>query len=125
MHVTSISTLHETISHIQQIQLWPSARMQFLVELFGPTVVHDRGGPTTVEGRAHTYNFELSTTTPMISRSIAALGILANKWRIFCRPFDVGVVFCDSMVKACCVLHNYVRQKGVIHFMDTVYECPL
>jgi hypothetical protein len=29
------------------------------------------------------------------------------------------------MVKACCVLHNYVQQKDGIHFMDTMYECPL
>jgi hypothetical protein len=42
----------------------------------------------------------------------------------FYRPIDVGVEFCDSIVKACCVLHNYVRQKDSIHFMDTVYECP-
>jgi hypothetical protein len=23
------------------------------------------------------------------------------------------------------VLHNYIRQKDGIHFMDTAYECPL
>jgi hypothetical protein len=56
----------------------------------------------------------------MSSRSVAAFGILASKWRIFYRPIDVGVEFCDSMVKACCVLHNYVRHKDGIHFMDTV-----
>jgi hypothetical protein len=54
-----------------------------------------------------------------------AFGILANKWRIFYLPIDVGVEFCVSIVKACCVLHNYVQQKDGIHFMDTVYECPL
>jgi hypothetical protein len=54
-----------------------------------------------------------------------AFGILASKWRIFYLPIDVGVEFCDSIVKACCVLHNYVRQKDGIHFMDTVDECPL
>jgi hypothetical protein len=61
----------------------------------------------------------------MSSRSVAAFGILASKWRIFYRPIGVGVEFCDSMVKACCVLHNYVCQKDGIHFMDTVYEYPL
>jgi hypothetical protein len=61
----------------------------------------------------------------MSSRSVAAFGILASKWHIFYHPIGVGVEFCDSMVKACCVLHNYVRQKDGIHFMDTVYECPL
>jgi hypothetical protein len=43
----------------------------------------------------------------------------------FYRLIGVGVEFYDSMVKVCCVLHNYVRQKDGIHFMDTVYECPL
>jgi hypothetical protein len=43
----------------------------------------------------------------------------------FYSPIDVGVEFYDSMVKACCVLHNYVRQKDGIHFMDAVYECRL
>jgi hypothetical protein len=52
-------------------------------------------------------------------------GILASKWHIFYCPIDVGVEFCDSIVKASCVLNNYVRQKDGILFMDTVYECPL
>jgi hypothetical protein len=50
---------------------------------------------------------------------------ISRSFRHFYRPIGVGVEFCDSMVKACCVLHNYVRQKEGIHFMDTVYECPL
>jgi hypothetical protein len=54
-----------------------------------------------------------------------AFGILTSKLRIFYRPIDVGVEFCDSIVKACSVLHNYVRQNDRIHFMDTVYEYPL
>lgn len=54
-----------------------------------------------------------------------AFGILASKWRIFYRPIDVGVEFCDAIVKACCVLHNYVRIKDGVRFADTLYECPL
>jgi hypothetical protein len=54
-----------------------------------------------------------------------AFGILASKCRIFYHPVDVGAEFCDSIVKACCVLHNFVRQKDGIHFIDTVYLCPL
>ena len=53
------------------------------------------------------------------------IGILANKWRIFHRPLDVNIEFCDSIVKACCMLHNYVRIKDGIRFTDTCYECPL
>jgi hypothetical protein len=51
--------------------------------------------------------------------------ILANKWRIFHRPIDVKPEFCDCIIKACCVLHNYVRKNDGIQFDDTVYECPL
>ena len=36
-------------------------------------------------------------------------GILANKWRTFRRPIHVKPDFCD-IIKARCVLHNYVRK---------------
>ena len=52
-------------------------------------------------------------------------GILVNKWRIFYRPIDVKPDFCDNIVKACCVLQNYVRKYNGIQFDDTLYECPL
>lgn len=52
-------------------------------------------------------------------------GILSNKWRIFHRPMDVNIEFCDTIVMACCILHNYVRQKDGIQFTDTAYDCPL
>lgn len=52
-------------------------------------------------------------------------GILTNKWRIFHRALDVKLEFCDLIVKACCVLHNYVRSKDGIRFIDTAYECTL
>ena len=38
-------------------------------------------------------------------------GIMANKWRIFHSPLDVAPQFCDGIVKACCILHNFVRRK--------------
>jgi hypothetical protein len=34
-----------------------------------------------------------------------------NKWRIFHRAIDVYPVFCDVIVKTCCILHNFVRQR--------------
>jgi hypothetical protein len=37
--------------------------------------------------------------------------ILANQWRIYHRPVDLKPDFCDSISKACCVLHNYVRKN--------------
>ena len=52
-------------------------------------------------------------------------GILANKWKIFHRPIDANPDFCDKIIKACCVLHNYIWKKDGIQSDDTLYECPL
>lgn len=38
-------------------------------------------------------------------------GIFTNKWRIFHRPIDVGIDFVESIIKAACVLHNFVRTR--------------
>ncbi|XP_049766313.1 uncharacterized protein LOC126095580 [Schistocerca cancellata] len=47
-------------------------------------------------------------------------GILANKWRIFYRPLDVKLDVAESIVKTCCLLHNFVRDRDGIQFEDTV-----
>lgn len=54
-----------------------------------------------------------------------AFGIMANKWRILHRALDVELSFCDSIVKTCCILHNFVRERDGVIFEDTLYECPL
>jgi hypothetical protein len=38
-------------------------------------------------------------------------GILNNKWRIFQQPLNVSPEFLLDIVKACVVLHNYVRES--------------
>ena len=53
-----------------------------------------------------------------------AFGILCNKWRIFHRAIDVRPGFCDVIVKTCCILHNFVRQRDGFQFQDTLYGCP-
>ena len=50
-----------------------------------------------------------------------AFGILANKWRIFHRPLNVTPQFCDSIVKACCILHNFVRRNDGFELEDALY----
>lgn len=67
------------------------------------------------------FNYRLTRARRMVE---CAFGILANKWRIFHRPIDVNPEFCDSIVKAACVLHNFVRKKDGIRFEDTLYSCP-
>jgi len=44
---------------------------------------------------------------------------------MFCRPIFVKPYICESIIKAWCVLHVYVRKNDGIHFDDTLYECPL
>ena len=53
------------------------------------------------------YNYRLSRARRRVE---CTFGILANKWRIFHRSIDVKPDFCDNIVKACCVLHDYVRK---------------
>ena len=54
-----------------------------------------------------------------------AFGIVCNKWRIFHCAIDVCPDFCDVIVKTCCILHHFVRQRDGFQFQDTLYECPL
>jgi hypothetical protein len=49
---------------------------------------------------------------------------MSNKWRIFHRPIDVNVEFADSIVKTCCILHIFVRQRNGYNFEDSL-TCDL
>lgn len=68
------------------------------------------------------YSYRLTRARRMAE---CTFGILANKWRIFHHPIDVGIGFSDEIIKACCVLHNFVRKHDGIIFHDESYECPL
>jgi len=60
---------------------------------------------------------------PTIARRMAEW-ILGIYCRIFHRPIDVKPDSSD-IIKACCILQNYVRKNDCIQFDDTSYECPL
>ncbi len=62
------------------------------------------------------FNYRLSRARRNIE---CTFGILANKWRIFHRPMDTSVDVSETIVKACCVLHNYVRVRDGYQFQDT------
>lgn len=55
------------------------------------------------------YNYRLSRARRYIE---CAFGIMANKWRIFHRPINVGVAFSEEIIKTCCILHNFVRSRN-------------
>ncbi|KAJ8933270.1 hypothetical protein NQ314_014098 [Rhamnusium bicolor] len=47
-------------------------------------------------------------------------GLLTNRWRILHRPLNVSIEFAEDIVKACCILHNFVRQRDGFNFHDTL-----
>lgn len=68
------------------------------------------------------FNYRLSRARRYIECSF---GILVNKWRIFHRPLNVDIEFAENIIKACCVLHNYVRLRDGYRYEDTLFESPL
>lgn len=68
------------------------------------------------------YNYRLTRTRRMVECSF---GVLANKWRIFHNPIAVNADFAETIIKACCVLHNFVRKNDGTKFEDEFYACPL
>jgi len=63
------------------------------------------------------FNYRLSRARRYVE---CAFGILSNKWRIFHRPLNVTTDLAVDITKACCVLHNYVREKNGYVFQDTL-----
>lgn len=63
------------------------------------------------------FNYRLSRARRIVE---CAFGILANKWRVLHSPILVAPDFTDDIVKACCVLHNYVRRRDGYNFEDTL-----
>lgn len=68
------------------------------------------------------FNYRLTRARRLVE---CTFGILTNKWRVFHEALDVNREFCDSVIKACCILHNYVRVHDGIQFADTLYNCEL
>lgn len=66
--------------------------------------------------RRRVYNYRHSRCRRTVE---CAFGVLSNKWRIFHTPILVEPEFTDDIVKACCILHNFVRQRDGINFEDT------
>lgn len=63
------------------------------------------------------YNYRLSRARRFIECSF---GIMTNKWRILHRPLNVSVDMAESILKAICILHNFVRTRDGYTFEDTL-----
>lgn len=59
------------------------------------------------------FNYRLSRARRYVE---CAFGILANKWQIIHRAIDLNVDTAIQVIKACTVLHNFVREKDGINF---------
>ncbi|CAH2012014.1 unnamed protein product [Acanthoscelides obtectus] len=54
------------------------------------------------------FNYPLSRARRFIECSF---GIMTNKWRIFHRPLNVSIDLATDIVKACCILKNFIRKE--------------
>ncbi|XP_012546308.1 uncharacterized protein LOC105841711 [Bombyx mori] len=67
------------------------------------------------------FNYRLSLARRYVE---CTFGIMCNKWRILHRSIDVKIDFASDIVKAICVLHNYVRTRDGIKQDDMIYPAP-
>ncbi|XP_065584575.1 uncharacterized protein LOC136043591, partial [Artemia franciscana] len=77
------------------------------------------GGLSVADRQKRVYNYRLSRARLVVEN---AFGILAARWRIFNSPINCKVETVDSIVKACCCLHNFVLSENSqycpINFVD-------
>ncbi|XP_022177724.1 protein ALP1-like [Myzus persicae] len=62
------------------------------------------------------FNYRLSRARRTVE---CAFGVLANKWRVLHTSIQVEPDFTDEIVKACCILHNFVRKRDGINYEDS------
>ncbi|CAK1592280.1 unnamed protein product [Parnassius mnemosyne] len=87
-------------------------------EAFGQTdkIMRPFGG-SNLTTKKKIFNYRLSRARRHIECSF---GILANKWQIFHRPINVNLDLVSCIIKTCCALHNYVRERDGYKFEDTL-----
>lgn len=68
------------------------------------------------------FNYRLSRARMRVE---CTFGILTNKWRILHRALDVNPKTCDVIIKACCILHNYVRKHDGLRSRDLLFQSTL
>uniref|UniRef100_A0A8C5N0E5 DDE Tnp4 domain-containing protein n=1 Tax=Leptobrachium leishanense TaxID=445787 RepID=A0A8C5N0E5_9ANUR len=66
------------------------------------------------------FNYRLTRARRVVE---CAFGILSNKWGILHRPINLKLENAISVVKAVCVLHNFVRCRDGFSFEDSLAHC--
>lgn len=63
------------------------------------------------------FNYRLSR----VRRNVESVfGILSNKWKIFHKPKNANFDLSILLVKTCCALHNFIRDRDGFNFEDTM-----
>lgn len=65
------------------------------------------------------FNYRLSRARRTVE---CAFGVLANKWNVLHTTIIVEPDFCDHIIKACCVLHNFVRKRDGCNYDEDVVD---
>nr|CAH7725502.1 unnamed protein product [Callosobruchus chinensis] len=87
----------------------PKARPLFRDEAFGlSTYILRPYAGKDLSRQTKIFNYRLSRARRYIECSF---GILSNKWRISHRPFNVNTINAELIMKVCCTLHNFVRER--------------
>lgn len=73
-------------------------------------------GGTHLTGDKWVFNYRLCRARRFAE---CTFGIFSNKWRIFHRPINLKPDYAVLIVKACVVLHNFVRDRDGIVIEDT------
>ncbi|CAB3220589.1 unnamed protein product [Arctia plantaginis] len=101
--------LHETIEKDMPYVLVGDEAFPLTTNLMRPF------GGNHLNDTKRIFNYRLCRARRFVA---CAFGILANKWRILHRPLDVHPDTAIHNVKACAVLHNYLRERDGLNFED-------
>ncbi|XP_069618718.1 uncharacterized protein [Ranitomeya imitator] len=70
-----------------------------------------------LDTRRRIYNNRLSRARHHVN---CTFGILSSKWRVFLRALQLDVNVVESIIKACCILHNYLRLHEAVDVKETM-----